>query len=280
MLPKFISYKLVSLPANGTLKLASTVLSVGETFTQEELDKGLVTYSNPGSRENDTFSVEVSDETGSSISETAIEIFIDSDEDGLSDSQETVLGTDFNNSDTDGDGLSDSWETENELNPLESEIESFVAEVNGENGLTAVYNFGAFRQTTDFTSKAPAKVTKVSSINFSVYNWNGFANSGVKDYVGARFKGYLYVPIAGDYTFALTTDDGSRLYIDGDLIINNDGNHSSKRVEGSVTLSQGFHRIQTNYYEVRGAHVCILQWEGPGRSVEINSNKLLFLISR
>jgi hypothetical protein len=59
----------------------------------------------------------------------------------------------------------------------------------------------------------------------------------------------VYINKPGKYRFALASDDGSRLYIDGKQIINNDGVHSTERLDGAVTLAGGIHSIRIAYFQ-------------------------------
>ena len=51
------------------------------------------------------------------------------------------------------------------------------------------------------------------------------------------------------YNFYLYSDDGSRLYIDGKLVVDNDGSHSAERKGGHIALEQGMHAIVLQYFE-------------------------------
>ena len=269
LLPNFITYKVLELPTKGELKLNGTVLAVDLTFTQEDLNNGLVTFSSDSSRENDSFKVEVTSSVGGILPEVIVDLKIDSDFDGLSDQQEIALGTDFDNADTNNNGLDDFWEHENGLDPIADTLSPLVSSIEGEKGLSASYYYGRYSKTTDFSSKSPMKVTKVSNINFGNSYWKEFANSGQAHNVGAKFTGYLYVPLAGNYKFILSSDDGSKLFINGIQVISNDGLHSYKQVEGVMNLSAGFHKIRCDYFEAGGNHGCILQWEGPARARQV-----------
>ncbi|MCM8540636.1 MAG: PA14 domain-containing protein, partial [Lentisphaeraceae bacterium] len=277
LLSEFITYKVLELPLNGIVKLNGTVLAVDSTFTQEDLNNELLTFSTNDSRLNDTFKVEVRSSVGGLLPEVFVDIMIDSDFDGLSDQQEISLGTDYDNADTNGNGIDDLWESENGLDPIADTLAPLVSEIQGENGLSAAYVYGRFSKIADFSTKAPAKVTKVANINFTASYWQEFANSGVVHDVGAKFTGYLYVPIEGNYKFTITSDDGSRLVINGSELISNDGLHSFEQKSGTVNLSAGFHPIRCEYFEAGGNHGCILQWEGPARARQVIPASYFFL---
>lgn len=64
---------------------------------------------------------------------------------------------------------------------------------------------------------------------------------------GACFKGYFKADQEGVYVFDLGSDAGSVLYINGNLIVNNDGNHLYRVKSGEVALGEGFHEIELRY---------------------------------
>ncbi|MHC4543086.1 MAG: FN3 associated domain-containing protein, partial [Planctomycetota bacterium] len=84
------------------------------------------------------------------------------------------------------------------------------------------------------------------------------------DYFGFRFTGFIEVPLDGVYTFYTTSDDGSLLFIDGYLVVNNDGNHSVQERSGSIYLDAGMHSITVEYFEGNVNNVLIVSYEGPG----------------
>jgi hypothetical protein len=79
-----------------------------------------------------------------------------------------------------------------------------------------------------------------------------------------RFVGRLDVASAGEYTFHLTSDDGSWLLIDGALVINNDGLHSAYQHSGSVNLAAGARTIEVEFFEYLGSSTLVVEIEGPG----------------
>lgn len=79
-----------------------------------------------------------------------------------------------------------------------------------------------------------------------------------------RWTGYLQVPRDGEYTFYLSTDDGSRLWIDGQLVVDNWGHHAVVEKSGTIKLTRGQHEIRLDYYEEYGWAAAHLEWSGPG----------------
>lgn len=81
-----------------------------------------------------------------------------------------------------------------------------------------------------------------------------------------RFK--LNVPVTGDYEFALNSDDGSRLFIDGHEVIDNDGQHGEIQKSAVVALTAGMHEVRLPYFQGPRYRIALeLKWKGPGDSV-------------
>jgi len=79
-----------------------------------------------------------------------------------------------------------------------------------------------------------------------------------------RFTGNVVVPKSGRYTFFTHSDDGSRLYLNGKLVVNNDGNHGMVEKSGSLDLSAGVHSIIVTYFDSGGGDGLNVTWQGPG----------------
>lgn len=89
---------------------------------------------------------------------------------------------------------------------------------------------------------------------------------GPADRFAAEYSGSFTVETAGTYTFYLTSDDGSRLSIDGQRIINHDGLHEAQTRTASITLDAGTHTLNAQYFEKTGGATMQLDWAGPGFS--------------
>ncbi|MFH5803513.1 PVC-type heme-binding CxxCH protein [Alienimonas sp. DA493] len=93
-----------------------------------------------------------------------------------------------------------------------------------------------------------------------------FVPGGAQDAFATRQTAGLVVPVSGDYTFHLRSDDGSRLYLDGEEVVNHDGLHGFNEKRGTVRLDAGVHEIVLNYFDNGGNDGLSLAWEGPGFS--------------
>lgn len=76
---------------------------------------------------------------------------------------------------------------------------------------------------------------------------------------GLVFTGYIKVNEDANFEFSLYSDDGSSLYINNQLIIDNDGKHSRYERAAGVSLKPGFHKIKIAYFD-----------DGPGSSLKLS----------
>jgi alpha-L-fucosidase len=79
------------------------------------------------------------------------------------------------------------------------------------------------------------------------------------------FTGFLYIRTTGVYQFALTSDDGSRLFLHDRLVIDNDGLHAAETREGTIALEAGYHPVRVEYFNRTGARALTLRGEYVGR---------------
>jgi len=79
-----------------------------------------------------------------------------------------------------------------------------------------------------------------------------------------KFDVRISVVNAGAYTFYTRSDDGSKLYVDDQLVVNNDGLHALVEKNGVVTLAAGEHDISVEFFEKKGGDKLEVLWSGPG----------------
>lgn len=91
-----------------------------------------------------------------------------------------------------------------------------------------------------------------------------------KDFYVVIWRGYFVAPEAGDWTFALQSDDGSVLYLDGEKVVDNNSDHgwdsNNQRVttRRTVTLAKGVHEIVIGFYEKSGQNAVAAWLTRPG----------------
>lgn len=126
-------------------------------------------------------------------------------------------------------------------------------------GLRYRYYEGTWTQMPEFSQLEPkfsgvASDLNVESRQFRPDNW------------GMVLEGDFEVDETGEYTFYLNSDDGSMLYLDDKLVINNDGDHSVLELNAMTTLSAGTHRLRLEFFDSLGEAILELDVEGPGLS--------------
>ncbi len=75
-----------------------------------------------------------------------------------------------------------------------------------------------------------------------------------------RYTGFLSISETDLYRFALTSDDGSKLWIDGQLVVDNDGLHGPVQMLGSIALARGLHSFELIGFNATGGAALDLQW--------------------
>ncbi len=79
-----------------------------------------------------------------------------------------------------------------------------------------------------------------------------------------RFRGTLSAAKEGEYRFWTRSDDGSRLFIDGQQIVENGGIHPAQDRDGKVKLTAGDHAIEVVYFDGGGQTEFKVSWQPPG----------------
>ena len=70
-----------------------------------------------------------------------------------------------------------------------------------------------------------------------------------QEWFAIDYTGRFWIEKPGLYRFALTSDDGSRLDIDDQMVVDNDGIHPAVTKSGSVELAGGIHKIRVQYFQ-------------------------------
>ncbi|UCM86562.1 family 16 glycoside hydrolase [Streptomyces marincola] len=105
-------------------------------------------------------------------------------------------------------------------------------------------NIDVLRPTVDWTSNE---------------DFGGIANNFMGHVIG-----HLHVPEDGTYHFRLISDDGSRLRLDGEEIIENDRRQPPTAADGSAELTAGAHALRIDYFQGAYDKALRLEWRPPG----------------
>ncbi len=92
-----------------------------------------------------------------------------------------------------------------------------------------------------------------------------------------HFRGKLAVDTPGTYMFELYSDDGAKLYINGKLVVDNDGTHGPQSRRTHLTLTAGFHPVEIHYFQGPRYQIA-LQWyyKPPNRPRQIVPPEVIF----
>jgi len=86
----------------------------------------------------------------------------------------------------------------------------------------------------------------------------------LSEYFVSEVTGALAAPAEGTYVFRLTSDDGAKLWIDGELVIDHDGWHGPEPKEGQIDLTGGPHQLFLGHFNNAGGAQLTLEWRPPG----------------
>lgn len=102
-----------------------------------------------------------------------------------------------------------------------------------------------------------------------------FPGTKMSDHFYVRWTGKLRIPKDGRYTFFTESDDGSRLWIDGKVIVDNGGLHAMEEKSGEMDLKAGDHDLKLELFENDGEVGCKLSWESSTLPKEIPGDAVL-----
>lgn len=177
------------------------------------------------------------------------------------------------------------WAHSRMLNPHEKEVLSFSApEKPG--GYPFVCTFPGHALTMRGLLKVAPAADILHDLKFALYlgNWKALPDfskltphregkiddnliqvklDDYKNEFGVVFTGRLIAPKKGSYRFYLSSDDGSRILIDGKEVVAYDGIHPAGDIkEQGLTLEQGEHDFRLEYFQGGGQIELYAAWKG------------------
>ncbi len=122
----------------------------------------------------------------------------------------------------------------------------------------------------------PRGTIYTSSLNIPSQDYKlGFPGISKRlEWFAIDYNGRFWIGTPGEYRWELTSDDGSMLYIDDKLVIDNGGMHPATTMTGATQLSGGIHTIRIPYFQGIKYHVAlVLKVAGAGQDFRIFSTE-------
>ncbi|RAW02967.1 PQQ-dependent sugar dehydrogenase [Pseudochryseolinea flava] len=142
--------------------------------------------------------------------------------------------------------------------------------VTTEAGLTYYYYEGVWNALPDFTSLTIVKSGPIASVNLWPKNRD--------DDYAFKWSGYINIPADGEWTFYTASDEGSQLLIGDNVVVNNDGLHTTREVSGKVGLKRGKHAFSVTFFERLNTASIAVRWAGPGVSKQVIGSTAFYRI--
>ena len=132
----------------------------------------------------------------------------------------------------------------------------------------------------DLSGRTPDVVRLDTTVNYPSTSaaWAGL-DDRFKETFASRHTGAINVQSNGEYTLYIKSDDGSKLWLNGELIVNNDGKHGMSEKSATRSLAPGYHAIRIEFFENSGGAGLIFSWAGPGIAKEVVPATSLFHIN-
>jgi hypothetical protein len=124
-------------------------------------------------------------------------------------------------------------------------------------GIQYKYYTGQWFDLPDFTKLTPERTGVAESFSLDDIENN-------KDHYALLMFTSIHVDEPGEYTFYVGSNDGSRLWVDNQKIIENGGQHGYKLMSGKIDLTKGTHSLMLEYFQAGGGQELKVFWKGPG----------------
>ncbi len=139
----------------------------------------------------------------------------------------------------------------------------------GQQGVRYEYYQGDWNTLPNFDQLQPISTGIIP--NFSI------SPAAQADYFGFRYSSQITITTAGNYTFYTNSDDGSQLFINDQLVVDNNGLHAPQERSGSITLAAGNHDIRVTFFEKTGGANLVVSYAGPNIAKQTIPNSVLFV---
>ena len=165
--------------------------------------------------------------------------------------------------DTDGDGISDFSDIDTDNDGILNVDENTSCLSTGSGRINYEF-YDAVPSGFKFANIPTTGALSVGTIStFNVNTLQGLADPGDADVYSIRYTGFISINTNETYTFFTTSDDGSGLFINGNLIVDNDDLHGNRERSGSIALSPGVYEITVVFFENFGGANLTVSYQTP-----------------
>lgn len=148
------------------------------------------------------------------------------------------------------------------LQGLEAVVYEISKPTTGGDGLTGNYFNGMNFETPVYSRVDP-------NINFDWSNDSPYASVNT-DRFSVRWSGQIQADYTENYTFYLNTDNGRRLWINGQLLVDSWIDDWNKEYTGTIALTAGQkYDIRLEYFENYGGASCKMEWSSVSQSRQV-----------
>jgi len=138
------------------------------------------------------------------------------------------------------------------------------------NGVSWKLFKGPFKKVPDIRKVKAVKVGTSFNISFDSFDVpsKNFAIS---------FTGYIDIVKDGVYTLYISSNDGSKLYVNNKLLVDNDGEHGATERSANIKLTKGKHAVKVDYFQSGGGKMLQVYYKGPGIARRVIPGSVLYL---
>ena len=166
-----------------------------------------------------------------------------------------------NNSDIDGDGIADSVDVDNDNDGILDVNEGTACDEITQSLSYEFYDINVSPSVDDIPTIGATATGSVSEIDVDAL-WS-MITPGDHENFAIRYQGFIKINTTETYTFYTSSDDGSKLFIDGNEVVDNDGLHGIVENSGTIALNQGIYPITILFFERTGGEFLSMSYSSP-----------------
>jgi hypothetical protein len=125
------------------------------------------------------------------------------------------------------------------------------------NGLNYAYYEGQWDDLPPFDKLEAAGEGRVSDFDLNLLKTR-------QEKFAVRYSGFIYLDKAGSYDFYVNSNDGSKLFIGDQEVVDNGGSHGPQERQGKIKLQAGIHPLTVHYFDSGGGQLLEVTYRGPG----------------